>query len=113
MDSITISKAGEFLASSSNNGTGDSFSSAALLEFVAKQISRPETILLKMANHWFMVFPFNQNIYIVKASTNLSTIELRALAREIEEFLKKEKITKSNNNHNHKKAAVLLKKAAA
>ncbi|HLD58643.1 MAG TPA: hypothetical protein VI977_03315 [archaeon] len=113
VDSITISRAGEVVASSSNNGIGDSFASAALLEFVAKQISKPETILLKMANHWFMVFPFGQNIYIVKASTNLSTIELRAVAREIEEFLKKEKIGKGNGNHNHKKETLLMKRAAA
>jgi hypothetical protein len=94
VDSITVSKGGELIASSEGNGIGDSFASAALLEFITKQISKPETVLMKMLDAWYMIFPFNQNIYIVKAGSNLSTIELRALAKEIEGFLKKEKATR-------------------
>lgn len=103
VDSITVSKSGELLASSSGNGVSDSFASVALLEFVSKQISKPETVLLKMPEGWFMIFPFNQNIYIIKAGTNLSTIELRALAKELESFLKAIK-TKKNGKQAAAKA---------
>ncbi|MDD5163674.1 MAG: hypothetical protein PHD95_05725 [Candidatus ainarchaeum sp.] len=103
VDSITVSKAGEVIASSEGNGIGESFASAALIEFIGKQLEDPETILMKMSDCWFMIFPFNQNIYIVKAGTNLSTIELRALAREIDVFLKKEKTNRAKINGAAKK----------
>lgn len=89
VDSITVANSGEVLASSAGNGSGESFASTALLEFISKQISRPETVLMKMQGGWHMIFPLNQKIFIVKAGSNLSTIELRALAKEIEEFLKR------------------------
>jgi hypothetical protein len=98
VDSITVSKAGEVIASSEGNGVGESFASAALIEFIGKQFADPETILMKMPDFWFMIFPFNQNIYIVKAGTNLTTIEIRALAREIDAFLKKERNSRIRNN---------------
>ena len=103
VDSITLSKAGELIASSEGDGIGESFASAALIEFISKQIADPETILMKMSDCWFMIFPFNQNIYIVKAGTNLSTIELRALAKEIDIFIKKEKNTRAKTNGQMKK----------
>ncbi|MDD5148571.1 MAG: hypothetical protein PHH08_03865 [Candidatus ainarchaeum sp.] len=103
VDSITISKAGELVASSEGDGIGDSFASAALIEFIGKQIEDPQTVLMKMTDCWFMIFPFNQNIYIIKAGTSLSTIELRALARELDSFLKKEKNSRVRNSISAKK----------
>ncbi|MBN1941121.1 MAG: hypothetical protein JW772_02985 [Candidatus Diapherotrites archaeon] len=97
VDSITVSSAGEMIASSEGNGISDNFSSVALVEFVTKQLSKPDTILLKMPNGWHMIFPFMQKIYIVKAGTNLSTIELKALAKEIDAFLKSKGIKNKKN----------------
>ena len=100
VDSITISKFGELVASSEGNGVSDSFTSTALLEFITKQIAKPETVLLKLPSGWFMLFPLNESIYIVKAGTNLSTIELRALSKEIEKFIVREKQFKNKKQAN-------------
>jgi len=104
VDSITIANSGEVLASSGGNGIGEGMASTALFDFISKQLSKPETVLIKMPSGWHMIFPLNQKMYIIKAGANLSTIELRALAREIEEFIKRKDFKTKKANSQIKKA---------
>jgi hypothetical protein len=50
---------------------------------------KSETVLIKNNNDWSMLFAFGGKIYVIKAPASLSTIELKAISKEIEKFLEK------------------------
>ncbi len=90
VDSIIITKKdGTIVASSEKNGLKAAITGTALFNYVSSELSKTETVLIKSDGEWFMVFSFNNRVFVVKAQANLSTIELRALAKEIDTRLKK------------------------
>lgn len=90
VDSIIVTKRdGSVIASTEHNGFKEAITGTALFNYVSSELSRTENILIKSGGEWFIVFPFNEKIFVVKASSSLSTIELKALAKELEVLLKK------------------------
>ncbi len=95
VDAICISQPnGSLIASSSENGVSESITASALFNYVQSEIPNSETVLVK-SKDWNMLFKHNGRIFVVKAPASLTTIELKAISREVEEFLsakhKKEK----------------------
>ena len=90
VDSITVIKQdGDLVISSEGNGVGDAATGAHLLKQISTQVEKPESIMIKLGNQWLMLLPFEDKIYMIKASASLSNIELKALAKEVEHFLNK------------------------
>lgn len=90
VNSITVRKAKEGLVySSSGNGSSESRQGEDLLKYINSNFDKTDFITMRTNKEWVMLFPTQQNVYIVKANSALSTVELRALAKEIEKLLKK------------------------
>jgi len=85
-DIVVATMNGGSVVSSNGNAISESVTGAALFNYVQSEHPRSETILIK-SNGWYMIFPRNQKLFIVKASSDLSNVELGALAKEIESFL--------------------------
>ena len=79
--------------SSSGNGQAESKSASDLMRFATKNFATADIITMRTEKDWVMLMPFEESIYIVKANSCLSTIELKAIAREIEFELKKRHIS--------------------
>lgn len=89
VDSITImNKGGQLVVSSEGNGQREVGLANHLLNYIDTEMASPESVLIKGNNNWFMLFPFEERTYLVKAQSSLTTIELKALAKELEEFLR-------------------------
>ncbi|HLC92519.1 MAG TPA: hypothetical protein VJH23_02320 [archaeon] len=90
VDEIVISSLnGSAIASTNGNAVSQAVTGAALFNYVRSEIPRSETIMVRAngTGNWHMIFQLNKKLFIVKASSDLSTLELRALAREIDSFL--------------------------
>ena len=89
VDSICVASSNGSLVASSN---GDDFTQAltgtALFNYVQSELPKSEALLVK-SNGWYMVFPFRKKIFIIRAFDSLSTLEMKAIANEIEGFLSK------------------------
>ena len=88
VDSISISQTnGSLLASSTGNGASEVITASALFNYVQSEIPKSEVVLIKASPSWNMLFKYNSKIFIIKAPMHLTTIELRAISNEVEEFL--------------------------
>ncbi len=89
VESIIVTKRdGSVIATTEENGLKEAITGTALFNYVSSELMTPETVLIKSNGEWFMVFPFSEKIFVVKASASLSTIELKAIAKELDSFLK-------------------------
>jgi len=89
VDSIIVTKRdGAVVATTEQNGLKAAITGTALFNYVSSELVTPETVLIKSDGDWFMVFLFSEKIFVVKASASLSTTELKALAKELDSFLK-------------------------
>jgi hypothetical protein len=89
LDSISISQMnGSLLASSNGNGVSEAITASALFNYVQSEIPKSEVVLIKSKN-WNMLFRYGGKIFVIKAPTSLSTIEMRAISKEVEAFLNK------------------------
>lgn len=89
VDSVIVAKKdGTIVASSEGNGLHEAITGTALFNYVCSEFPESKNVLVKSGNSWFMVFPFGEKLFIVKATAHLSTIELRALAREFDSIVK-------------------------
>lgn len=77
---------GSSIVSTNGNSVSQAVSGAALYNYVQSELPKSESVLIK-SNGWQMLFKYQEKLYIVKASADLSQAELRALAREIDAFL--------------------------
>lgn len=86
---VVASLNGSAIVSTNGNSVSQAVSGAALFNYIKSEIPRSEAVIIKSSQSagWHMIFPCNKKLYIVRASSDLSTIELRALAKEIEAFL--------------------------
>lgn len=90
VDDIVISTMdGSSIASTNGEGVSRAVTGAALYSYIQAELPKSESILVKSNNHWNIFFPYNSKLYILKASSDLSIVELRALAKEIDSFLVK------------------------
>ena len=91
VDDIVISTMeGSSIASTNGEGVSRAVSGAALYSYIQSELPKSESILVKSRDHWNIFFPHNNKLYILQASSDLSIVELRALAKEIDSFLVKE-----------------------
>jgi len=93
VDSICVSNSvGTMLASTNGTEISQSVMGTALFNYISSELPKSEAVLIK-AKDWFMLLPYKDKIYIIKSPANLSTIELKAIAKEVEEFLDKKRHT--------------------
>ncbi|MCR4368967.1 MAG: hypothetical protein NUV67_03615, partial [archaeon] len=86
-DVVVASMNGSSIISSNGHAVSTAVSGAALYSYVQSEHPKSETILIKSNGHWNMIFPMNKKLYLVKASSDVSVVELKALATEIDSFL--------------------------
>jgi len=91
VDSVIVSKKdGTVIVSTHGNGLKESITATALFNYVSAELPESEVTLIKQKDDWLMVLPFEEKVFIVKAGSDISSIELKALAREIERLIKKQ-----------------------
>lgn len=91
VDSICISnKSGSLLISTEENEFNDALIGTAMMNYIKSELPKSETVLVKADDQWFILFPYNDKIYIIKAASDLTQVELKALAKEIEYYLAKQ-----------------------
>lgn len=89
VDSICIcSPNGSIVISTDENDFSEAIIGSAMFNYIKTELPESETILVKDKENWFMIFPYNGKIYIIRAASDLTRVELQVLAKEIESFLK-------------------------
>ncbi len=95
---------GSVVVSSEGSPQSEAIMGTAMLSYIKSEIPDSEAVLIKKEGSWFMLFTLDKKVFIVEAGSELSNIELKALALElsilIEEnksVLKKEKELVDNN----------------
>ena len=75
---------GSIVVSSEGNGHTDGIMGTAMLSYIKSELPDSESVLIKRSDGWFMLFSLNKKVFIVKAGSELSNIELKALSIELE-----------------------------
>jgi len=75
---------GSIVVSSEGDGHTDGIMGTAMLSYIKSEMPDSESVLIKRNGHWFMLFPLNKKVFIVKAGSELANIELKALAFELD-----------------------------
>ena len=78
---------GSVVVSSEGDENSDGIIGTAMLSYIKSEMPDSESVLIKRNGHWFMLFPSNKKVFIVKAGSELSNIELKALAFELDGLL--------------------------
>ena len=90
VNSITVRRLKDGLVfSSSGNGQTESKNASDIVNFVNKNFAIADIVTMRTEKEWIMLFPFQENLYVVKANSSISMVELKAIAKEIEVTLKK------------------------
>ncbi|MCR4335467.1 MAG: hypothetical protein NUV57_02930 [archaeon] len=86
-DIVVATQNGSAVVSTNGNSVTKAVSGAAMFNYIQSEHPKSESVMIKSDGHWNMIFPDKDKLYIVKASSDLSVIELRSLAKEIDVFL--------------------------
>ena len=87
IDSILVAyQNGSLVLSSNGQDVKEAIKGTALYSYVRSEIPHSETILIK-AQDWYMLFPKDKKIYIVRAAASLTYPELKAISQDVESFL--------------------------
>lgn len=78
---------GSIVVSSEGNGHTEGIMGTAMLSYIKSELPDSESVLIKRNEGWFMLFPLNKKIFIVKAGADLSNLELKALSIELESLI--------------------------
>jgi hypothetical protein len=62
-----------------------------MLSYIKSELPDSESVLIKREGSWLMLFPLNKRVFIVKAGSELTNIELRALAFELDGLMQAHK----------------------
>ncbi len=90
VNGITVLKPNSNIVfSSSGNGAAEAEAAASLFRFLNTSASKPDAVAVKHSREWSMLLPSNGKIFVVNANSSLSTVELRAIARDTEVALAK------------------------
>jgi hypothetical protein len=94
LNSITVSKpASGLVFSSGGDGHMEAKGAESVIKFVGKSLTKADVVSLKGEREWMTLTQLNGRIYIVRANSAINTVELRALAREIDSVLQKERVS--------------------
>lgn len=63
----------------------------AMLSYIKSELPQTQTVLIKKDDGWFMIFNLDKKVFIVRAGSELSNLELRALAFELSALLDENK----------------------
>ncbi len=97
VDSIIVAyRNGSLVVSSDEHLDTEALTGTALFNYVRAEIPASDAIMVRAESFWHMLFPFNEKVYIIRARSNLSTIEMHAIARELEAFLRAQKEAESS-----------------
>jgi hypothetical protein len=88
---------GSVVVSSEGNGHTDGIMGTAMLSYIKSEMPDSESVLIKRNGHWFMLFPLNKKVFIVKAGSELTNLELKALAFELDGLMQVNKHPVSKN----------------
>jgi len=80
---------GSLLASSNGPDLKEAVTGTALLSYINSEIPKSEAVFIQKSKGWYMLYPHGKKVYIVHAANNLHSVELRAIAQDLEKFLKK------------------------
>ena len=90
-DFVVTNFDGSVVATSNGNGHSEGIMGTAMFSYVKSEIPDSEAILIKRENGWFMLFALSKKVFIVKAGSELSGIELKALALDLSSLLEENK----------------------
>jgi len=82
-DFVVTNFDGSVIVSSSGNGHSDGIMGTAMFSYIKSELPDSEAVLIKKEDGWFMLFTLNKKVFIVRAGSDLSGIELKALALEL------------------------------
>ncbi|MBI4044090.1 MAG: hypothetical protein HY392_00085 [Candidatus Diapherotrites archaeon] len=89
VDSICVASSnGSLIASTNGEDLVQALTGTALFNYVQSELPKSEALLVK-SNGWYMVLPFRNKIFIIKSLDALSTPEMKAIARDLEDFVAK------------------------
>ena len=112
VDYICISKTnGNVIASSNGSSSNFSITATAMFNYIQSELPKSQVIFIKEKT-WFIIMEHQKKVYIVKAASNLSPIEMKILADDFEKFMenreneksgesKQEIINEFENNYEH------------
>jgi hypothetical protein len=86
---VVTNQDGSIIVSSEGNGNMEGIVGTAMYSYIQSELPGSESVLVKKDDGWFMLFSIEKKIYIVKAGSELSNIELKALALELHSLLPK------------------------
>ncbi|HIH21924.1 MAG: hypothetical protein J4478_00630 [Candidatus Diapherotrites archaeon] len=90
VDSIVVAyNNGSLLISSNGSDLKEAITGTAMLSYIRSEIPKSESVFIKKSKGWYMLYPFSKKVYIVHAASNLHNVELKAIADDLESFLKK------------------------
>jgi len=82
---------GSVILSSESTEENDGIIGTAMLSYIKSELPQTQTVLIKNDDGWFMLFNLNNKVFIVRAGSELSNLELRALAFELSTLLDENK----------------------
>lgn len=90
VDSICVAKLNGSAIASTNGSSGtECILGTSMFKYINSELPKSESVFVKVEGNWLMLMPYDAKMYIVRAPSNLSTIELRAIAKELERALKR------------------------
>lgn len=89
---------GSVIVSSEGNGHMEGIVGTAMYSYIKSELPNSESILVKKDDGWFMLASLDEKIYIIKAGSELSNIELKTLATEIHSMIPTQRKSKKNIN---------------
>ncbi|MDD3159917.1 MAG: hypothetical protein PHQ98_03050 [Candidatus ainarchaeum sp.] len=98
---------GSIVAKSEDSLNAQAIIGTAMLSYIKSELPNTETVLLKKSDGWFMLFTLDKKVFIVTAGSELSNIELKALAIELS-ILVEENAKKSVDNIITKKEKLMV-----
>jgi hypothetical protein len=82
---------GSVVVASEDSKQSEGIMGTAMLSYIKSEMPTSEAVLIKKEDGWFMLFTLNKKVFIVNAGSELSNIELRALALELSILLDENK----------------------
>ncbi len=88
VDSIVVAHHnGSLLVSSNGSDLKEAIVGTAMLNYIRSELPESTAIFIK-EKHWYMLYSLNRKVYVVRAPSNLQSMELKAIAEDMEGFLK-------------------------
>jgi len=88
VDSICVSYGnGTCLISTNGNNLSEAVTGTALFNYIASELPKSEAVTIKGRDDWYMLLPYRDKIYIIRAGSGLLSLEMRAIAKDVEKFL--------------------------